>query len=573
MRAMLEQLYGGFRDTYLDYDELTAQVHAWAAGYPDVVRVSSIGTTGEGRQMWLLEIGREPDRWRPAVWIDGNMHACELCGSSVALSIAEDAIRLHIGEPPDDLPPNIGERLRDVLFYVLPRMSPDGAECVLKTGRYVRSSPRDERPNTQHARWIGGDVDGDGLALAMRIDDPAGEFVESDEVPGLMLVRRLEDSGPYYKIYPEGTIDNFDGHTVPSPSFLSDNQTDLNRNFPYSWMPEGHQVGAGAFPLSEPESRAVVEFTSSRPHIFAWLNLHTFGGCYIRPLGDKPDNKMHPDDLALYRQIGAWAEEITSYPMVSGFEEFTYEPDKPLHGDLTDFAYYQRGCISYVIELWDLFRQIGMEKKKRFVDHYTQMSRDDLISLGKWDRAHNAGRAIGQWRPFTHPQLGPIELGGIAPVIGVWNPPYERIAEVCELHSAAFLLVAAMSPAVRVSDTSVERGDDGVARVTVTVRNDGYLPTYVLSSAKQLAHNEPLYVDAEASGCTLIDEARDKHREIGHLDGWGRGLFDGTGAMFYISGRGNTANHTLSYAVRGRGTLVLRIGSCRVGWIDTLVEV
>lgn len=570
---MLEDVYGGFRDRYLDYDELTAQVKAWAERYPEVVRTSSIGTTDEGREMWLLEIGPEPDRLRPAVWVDGNMHACELCGSSVALSIAEDVIRLHAGEPSDDLPPTIADRLREVLFYVLPRMSPDGAETVLKTGRYVRSSPRDERPNTQHPRWRGGDVDGDGLALAMRVEDPAGEYVESAEVPGLMLLRRLEDAGPYYKVYPEGTIDNFDGHSVPNPSFLSDNATDLNRNFPFSWMPEGHQMGAGSFPMSAPESRAVVEYTSARPHIFAWLNLHTFGGCYIRPLGDKPDNKMDPEDLALFRQIGTWAEDITGYPMVSGFEEFTYEPDKPLHGDLVDYAYYQRGCISYVIELWDLFRQIGMDKKKRFVDHYTQMSRDDLISFGRWDKDNNEGRVIGTWRPFDHSQLGPVELGGLAPVVGLWNPPYDQIAEVCERHSAAFLLVAAMSPAVRVAATEVSRGDDGVARVAVTVRNEGYLPTYILSSSKALEHNEPLYIDAVADGCELVDAPRDAHRQIGHLDGWGRGMFDGTSSLFYVSGRGNTAEATVSYAVRGSGTLKLRVGSCRTGWIDELVEV
>ena len=42
-------------------------------------------------------IGRNPDEARPAVWIDGNMHASEVCGSSVALAIAEDIIALHRG--------------------------------------------------------------------------------------------------------------------------------------------------------------------------------------------------------------------------------------------------------------------------------------------------------------------------------------------------------------------------------------------------------------------------------------------------------------------------------------------
>jgi hypothetical protein len=77
-------------------------------------------------------------------------------------------------------------------------------------------------------------------------------------------------------------IENFDGITIPTPGFLSDNPTDLNRNFPFSWMPVYEQEGAGDFPLSEAESRAVVEFTSRAPHLFAWLNVHTFGGVFTR---------------------------------------------------------------------------------------------------------------------------------------------------------------------------------------------------------------------------------------------------------------------------------------------------
>ena len=37
---------------------------------------------------------------------------------------------------------------------------------------------------------------------------------------------------------------------------------------------------------SAPETRAVMDFAIKHPHIFTWLNLHTFGGVLIRPLGD-----------------------------------------------------------------------------------------------------------------------------------------------------------------------------------------------------------------------------------------------------------------------------------------------
>src|SRR5688572_20076216 len=147
MPALVERLSRGFRKRYLGYDEIVEQLRAWEREAPDVVELRSIGQSREGRELWVVVIGREPRRVRPSVWVDGNMHAGELCGSSVALAIAEDMPALHLS--PDEalhgLPAHVRQTLRDVPFYVMPRLSPDGAEAVLTTGRSLRSVPRDER--------------------------------------------------------------------------------------------------------------------------------------------------------------------------------------------------------------------------------------------------------------------------------------------------------------------------------------------------------------------------------------------------------------------------------------------
>src|SRR5512141_2687514 len=183
MVRALADLSRGFRQSYLDDTQLTGQLRAWADAYPQLVRLTSLAKTPEGRDVWLLTIGPEPDRIRPAVWVDGNIHAGELAGSSVALAIAEDVLRLHVEADTIDFPVALADRLRDVLFYVVPRISPDGSETVLRLGRVVRSVPRDERVNRGAPRWIPSDIDGDGLALAMRVLDPTGELVESVDYP------------------------------------------------------------------------------------------------------------------------------------------------------------------------------------------------------------------------------------------------------------------------------------------------------------------------------------------------------------------------------------------------------
>jgi len=571
--SRLDALSVGFRSRYLRYDELTGQVRAWAEAFPDIVHLASIGKSVEGRDLWLLTIGRDRERIRPAVWVDGNMHASELAGSSVALTIAEEMIRAHLVGHGSvlGLPAHVGEMLRsDLLFYVLPRMSPDGAERISSTGAYVRSNPRDERLGRSGPFWRSMDMDGDGQARLMRREDPAGDFVASPDHEGLMLPRRIEDEGPYYALYPEGIIENWDGVTVPEHGFLSDNATDMNRNFPYAWAHEPLQSGAGAFPTSEPESRAVTEFATRHPNIFAWLNYHTFGGCYIRPSGELPDQKMNQSDFALFRQIEEWTSELTGYPMVSGYEEFTYEPDKPLRGELSAFAYVQRGAAAMVCELWDFWRQAGLQIHRPFVFNYQRRTRAEILAMARWDRDHNGGRVVGAWRPFSHPQLGAVELGGYDPRFGIWNPPEHRLGEVCDAQARVIARLAALAPRLRVVGLATEPIGGGATRVRAVIENIGYLPTYVLDSARSLPWNDPVRATLEGEA-TVELVAGDKTQTVGHLGGWGG--HHKLSTPYFARTQGEPARGRVCWVVRGKGKLTLRAGAARVGRVEAGVEV
>src|SRR5438105_4132461 len=413
-----------FGEKYLRHEERSRVLQDWAHAHPEFVRVKSIGKSAEGRDLWILEIGREPGRRRAAAWVDGNMHAVELCGSSVALAIAEDVIALHRGEDRHDLPTHVRERLKGILFYVLPRMSPDGAEAVLRDGRYVRSNPRDRREHAPVPRWVAA------------------------------------------------------------------------------------------------------------------------------------DKKMNQQDLAIYRQIEQWGEQIGGYPMVSGFEEFIYEPEKPIHGDITDFIYHTRGAIAYACELWDLFARLGIERRKPFVEHYTRLTRENLLALAKFDREKNQKRIFRGWQRFRHPQLGEVEIGGTVSTVGLTNPPYEMLADIAQRQAAMYLRVAAMAPALEMH----ARHANG--RIEVEVANAGYLPTYVLDSAKKLSLDARVFVEVEPLGDASIDP-RDARTEIGHLEGWGRGLYNQY--IFYQRSRGSVSRRTVSIPVQGRGKVRVRAKGLRVG--------
>ena len=175
-------------DRYYQYEELTRLLQDYSETYPDFIHIESIGKSYEGRDIWLLTVtnfGTGPDNEKPAVWVDGNIHATELSGSTACLYHLHT---LMTGYGKDD---EITRCLDTRVFYICPRINPDGAEWALADiPKYVRSSTR---PYPYLEDPVEGltteDVDGDGRILTMRVKDPNGSWKAHPEEPRLMIRR------------------------------------------------------------------------------------------------------------------------------------------------------------------------------------------------------------------------------------------------------------------------------------------------------------------------------------------------------------------------------------------------
>ena len=114
-----------------------------------------------------------------------------------------------------------------------------------------------------------------GAFLQMRIPDPNGTWKASSAEPRLMVAREPDEdgSGPYFRLFREGRVEQYDGvHVKPA---VPVHGIDSNRNFPYDWErhPGRAPTGAGDYPTSESEVRAVVQGIVDRPNVTRVLRL------------------------------------------------------------------------------------------------------------------------------------------------------------------------------------------------------------------------------------------------------------------------------------------------------------
>jgi len=479
-------------DRFYNHEELTTVLEDFVSSYGALCTIDSIGTSHEGRDIWLATLTNSatgPHDEKPALWLDANIHSVEVTGCTAALHLIHRLLTEY-GKDQD-----VTRALDTRTFYIVPRLNPDGAEMALSDEpRFVRSSVR-PYPRTDHLDGLHEqDIDGDRRILLMRIEDPDGSWKIHDGDPRLMVPRgptEFSDNGTFYRLLPEGTIRNYDGTTIRVAEPLEG--LDLNRNFPMEWTTENEQKGAGPYPASEPEVRALVQAVFDRPNITGYITYHTFSGVHLRPYSGHDDDHMPPNDLTVFKLIGDQATKTTGYPAISVFHDFRYEARQVIKGGADDWAYEHLGLFSWTTEFWSPQRQAGL-KNYHYIEWLKDHPVEDDLKLLKWNDDKLGGKGYVDWYPFDHPQLGKVELGGWDFMYCWTNPPSEFLEAEIAPHSDFAIWHALISPLLRVVSLDVDAIGDDAHKMRLVVANTGWLPTNVTEKATERTLTQPLEV-------------------------------------------------------------------------------
>ncbi|HET6202401.1 MAG TPA: M14 family metallopeptidase [Planctomycetota bacterium] len=446
------------------------------------VSLSSIGTTRGGRPIHLLEVGTPgsaPLAERPGILVVAGLEGTHLLGTEVAVEAVRGLLAARGKEP------SVDRLLAEAALYVIPRASPEAA--LARFGKPLVERPgnglpcdddRDGRADEDGPD----DLDGDGMILRMRIEDPAGTMVADEEDPRILHpADPLRGERGRWKVEAEGIDDDGDGQTNEDPP--GDARPD--RNFPQGY-PE-HEADAGPHSASEPETRALLEFCLGHRNVAAVLVYGRHDNLAQPPEdGDAAEGrgivtKFLKGDLPLLKEVAGRYREIT------GSKAKGERADAG--GSFAAWAYFQFGAPVLAASLWRPdFENLPAAtapasapgSAPASVPSSRPAAKDEAIEEERkrlrWNDAVLGGSGFVPWHPVAHPRLGTVDVGGWRPFV-LNNPPAAEIPGLAEKQARFLAALGEFLPRVRVGQARIESRGGDLYAIEASVENVGRFPT------------------------------------------------------------------------------------------------
>lgn len=478
-------------DRYHTVDVMYEWLHRWEERYPNLIDVYEVDRSFGGLPILMATVTNEdtgPATDKPAAYFEGGRHSGEVTSSESVLWLMQHLLEGYGTDA------EITELLDTRAIYFRPENNPDGSEMYLNTAQSNRSTirPTDNDGDGLLDEDPPEDLNGDGIIHQVRYrprpgtDDRATMVVDERDPSGRLMRRASGDEEAEWVVTSEGVDSDGDGR------FNEDGigGLDLHRNYPENWRPDSGldatgrgftQRGAGAFPLSEIETRSVVVWLLRNPNISVANVMDTRVPMHLRPPSTSASHeRMYPEDLAHYEYFDSLGMSITGYPW-AGDVYFDYSTRRreegesmrggPLFGHGPDFGYWYYGSIWYGDELWNggVMGDLNDDGERNTLDALL------------WDDQEMGGTGFKEWEPFQHPTLGEVEIGGFHPKFFSQNGPAEVLEEWASKQALFNLEMVKSLPLLAMEGVDVRRvgEEDGAVTYEVAVewRNDGRLPT------------------------------------------------------------------------------------------------
>jgi hypothetical protein len=445
---------------YYTYAEMEDWLKKIAGAYPDLVELRDIGKSGEGRTLWVAVVNSTktgPDTAKPAMWIDGNVHGNEIqAGEAVLYSLWY--LTKAYGQNPD-----LTKLLDTYSFYFMVSQNPDGREHWFQDVQTASSSRSNRRPVDDDNDGLKDedppeDLDGDGSITQMWKEDPGGRWVRDRNDPRVFTRVEADQKGDWTLLGSEGLDTDGDGRINED----GPGGDDMNRNWPSDWQPDYVQRGAGEYPFSNPEPRAIGRFIMNHPNIAAVQSYHNAGGMILRgPGASYRENAYSASDRAAYDEIAAKGEQMLPYyrSMVIFRDLYT------VHGGFVNWTAEGLGIFSFTNEMWNdgkFFQRESPEAGEKRM----WLFRDRL----------QFGQAFTPFKEFEHPQYGKVLIGGLNKWSGRVTPTF-MLEEECHRNFAFTMFHADQMPLLRFDRVEVIREPGGAWVLTAEIRNDKLIPT------------------------------------------------------------------------------------------------
>jgi len=510
---------------YSDFRTMSQKIDALSKAYPALCTVKSLVKTAGGKDIWVLTIGTGDKDNKPAIAVTGGADGNHLLGKELALGVASSLLK-------ESSTPEIKALLDKITFYIFPDVNPDASEqffSALKYERTVNARSTDDDKDFTFDEDPYEDLNKDGYITLIRIKDPAGRYVESDEDKRIMIEADLSkgETGGYL-LFTEGVDNDKD------EKFNEDGPggVNFNRNFTYNYQEFG--ISAGLYPVSEPETKAVADFLFSKFNVYA---VFTFG--LQDNLGQPYKSSDRPNADRRITSIMK-SDEVINKLVSDKYHEITGAKGAPLSGtapgNFMDWAYYHYGRYSFGTPAWWFPAEKGKNQEAAYL---------------KFAEKNKIKDTFIPWTEISHPDFPgkKAEIGGIKP-FALLNPPADTLDALISKNYKFLAAIAAMHPELEFLDIKSENAGDNIFRITLNVHNKGIFSTCAeVGNINTFTRIMRISLDP-AKGQTIL--SGEKVQRINRLEG--------------------DSSAEFSWLITGKGLVKVTAGALNTGTITSSIE-